>query len=84
MWQRQVDSFGITTVGKTSAANIMPSQRSGQLIGQRLVVLGRTAEGSTAHVDAMERLEDPRSGFLDALLAFYEEFSATLGFLFPP
>jgi hypothetical protein len=48
-----------------------------------LVLLGRTSEGSRAHVDAMERLEEPRSGYIDALLSFYEEFSATLDFLFP-
>lgn len=49
-----------------------------------LEVLALASEGSIAHVDAMERMEGPRSGYLDALFDFYEVFSATLDSLFPP
>jgi hypothetical protein len=49
-----------------------------------LAVLDRAPEGSTVYVDAMERLEEPRSGYIEALLGFYEVFSATLDSLFPP
>jgi hypothetical protein len=34
--------------------------------------------------DAMMRLEGPRSGYITALMSFYDEFSDTLNFFFPP
>jgi hypothetical protein len=48
-----------------------------------LAVLNLAPEGSTANVDAMIRLEIPRRGYIEALSDFYDEFSATLRFLFP-
>jgi hypothetical protein len=33
--------------------------------------------------EAMMRLEGPRSGYITALMTFYEEFSSTLDFFFP-
>lgn len=48
-----------------------------------LAVLARAPEGSTANVDAMRWLEEPRRSYIDALFNFYDEFSATLRSLFP-
>jgi hypothetical protein len=45
--------------------------------------LGRD-HGMSVVVDAMVQLEEPRSGYIDALLTFYEEFSDTLDLFFPP
>jgi hypothetical protein len=50
-----------------------------------LAVLEQAQEhGMSAVVDAMVQLEEPRSGYIDALLSFYEEFSDTLDLFFPP
>lgn len=48
-----------------------------------LAVLARAPEGSTANVDAMMWLEEPRRSYIEALFNFYHEFSSTLRSLFP-
>jgi hypothetical protein len=59
-----------------AAANKWPTYR------EALVELeGVRGQGRTV-VDAMGRLEGPRSGYIYALLNFYDEFSATLDVFF--
>ena len=61
-----------------AAANKWPTYR------QALDELDWARKNSTSQVDEMTRLEGPRSGYIDALLSFYKEFSGTLDYFFPP
>jgi hypothetical protein len=61
-----------------AAANKWPAYR------EALAELERARALDTSINDAMVRLERPRGDYIAALLSFYDEFSATLDFLFPP
>ena len=49
-----------------------------------LAELKRARRQGGSLVEPMERLEGPRSGYIWALSCFYDEFSTTLRFFFPP
>jgi hypothetical protein len=51
---------------------------------EALAELARVRDGGVSVVDAMVRLEGPRSAYISALWNFYGEFSGTLDFFFPP
>jgi len=61
-----------------AAANKWPAYR------EALAELERARVLETSVNDAMVRLERPRSDYIAALLNFYDEFSASFDFLFPP
>jgi hypothetical protein len=59
-------------------ANKWPAYR------EALAELKGVRDKNMSVVDAMVKLEGPRSAYIAALLSFYIEFSATLDFFFPP